>query len=271
MGSGRRTFCRGAVVAAVLTSMACPVTYAVGGEDSGNGGIGRSSGISRVSGISVTPSPPAPGSDIQVRAQGCTGRTGTASSRAFVADARLTGSVGGDGAFIGETRVRSSLTPGTYLVKVTCDGAEDNSQPHNSQPHNSQPHNSQPHNSQPHNSQPHNSRSQPHSQSHSPSSSHSPSHASVKAELTVAEKAGEPWRSAAPGTHASPVAPLRAGGGGAAHLVAAEAREVAAETRNPGARDEGPGARQAMVGLVLVGVAALAVILRGARRSHGRK
>jgi hypothetical protein len=73
-------------------------------------------------GVSVSPASPAPGSDIQLRAQGCTGTTGTAVSTAFVADARLTGR---GGVLVGDTRVRSSATAGTYEVKVSCDGRQD--------------------------------------------------------------------------------------------------------------------------------------------------
>ncbi|MPY57785.1 hypothetical protein FNH08_11580, partial [Streptomyces spongiae] len=62
----------------------------------------------------------------------------------------------------------------------------------------------------------------------------------------------------------SPFAPVRAGGGGAARAVAAEGEQV-------NARDEGPGAWQAVVGLVLAGVAGLVVVLRGVRRGRGTK
>ncbi|MEV0225313.1 hypothetical protein [Streptomyces sp. NPDC050704] len=102
MGSLRLTLCAGAVVAAALTP--APAAYAADG------------------GVSVTPASPAPGSDIELRVQGCTGMSGTAASEAFVADARLTARPDG---LTGETRVRSTLDPGTYDVKVTCDGIED--------------------------------------------------------------------------------------------------------------------------------------------------
>lgn len=58
-----------------------------------------------------------------------------------------------------------------------------------------------------------------------------------------------------PTVAASPVAPVRAGGGGAAPLASVEE-----------ARVDGPGTVQAVVGLVLAGVAAAAVVLRGVRR-----
>ncbi|MEV6751899.1 hypothetical protein [Streptomyces sp. NPDC051214] len=50
-----------------------------------------------------------------------------------------------------------------------------------------------------------------------------------------------------------PVAPVRAGGGGAAQLAAH-------------AQEAGPGTRHAVIGLVLAGVAAVAVALRSVRR-----
>ncbi|MFD0315235.1 hypothetical protein [Streptomyces flavalbus] len=61
---------------------------------------------------------------------------------------------------------------------------------------------------------------------------------------------------AAPTGHASPVAPVRAGGGGTAHLATAE-------------RSAGPGTAHTVTGLVLAGVAAVAVALRSVRRSRG--
>ncbi|MET7725691.1 hypothetical protein ABZT44_33485 [Streptomyces mirabilis] len=95
----RLTLCAGAVLAAAFT----PAAYAADG------------------GVSVSPVSPAPGSDVQLRALGCTGTTGTAVSTAFVADARLTGQ---GGVLVGDTRVRSSVTPGSYEVKVSCDGRQ---------------------------------------------------------------------------------------------------------------------------------------------------
>jgi hypothetical protein len=58
-----------------------------------------------------------------------------------------------------------------------------------------------------------------------------------------------------PTVAASPVAPVRAGGGGAAPLASVEE-----------ARADGPGAVQAVIGLVLAGGAAAAVVFRGVRR-----
>ncbi|MGW7527146.1 hypothetical protein [Streptomyces sp. NPDC054783] len=96
MGSLRLTVCTGILAVAVFA----PAAHAA---DSGS--------------VSVTPAAPAPGSDVSVRVHGCSGPQGTAASAAFVADARLTGT---QGTLAGETRVRSSLRPGAYDVRITC-------------------------------------------------------------------------------------------------------------------------------------------------------
>ncbi|MFF1638246.1 hypothetical protein ACFVXA_11525 [Streptomyces sp. NPDC058246] len=181
MRSMRLTLCAGAVVAAACT----PLAYAA---DTG-------------AGVSVTPASPAAGSDIQVRATGCAGQAGTAQSTAFVADAQLTGQ--GGGALVGETRVPTSLTPGTYDIRVSCtgNGGVDRQ---------------------------------------------------VRGTVVVAQ--GGSNASAA----ASPVAPVHAGGGGtAAHFATVNTRAAT-----------GPGTKQAVIGLVLAGVAAVAVAVRSARRGR---
>jgi hypothetical protein len=99
MGSLRLTLCTG------LLALAALVTPAAQAADGG--------------GVAVTPSSPAPGTDIAFRVTGCTDRTGTAASAAFVADVRLAGA---GGTLVGETRVRSELTAGSYDVQVTCGG-----------------------------------------------------------------------------------------------------------------------------------------------------
>ncbi|MFE7646862.1 hypothetical protein [Streptomyces phaeoluteigriseus] len=98
MGSLKVALCAGvAAVAATLT----PAAYAA--EPAG--------------GVSVTPSTPAPGDEVALQVTGCAGRTATAASRAFVSDAHL---VGSGGSLSGETRVRTSIDPGSYDVTITC-------------------------------------------------------------------------------------------------------------------------------------------------------
>ncbi|WP_405644631.1 hypothetical protein [Streptomyces sp. NBC_00019] len=97
MGSLRLTLCTTLLAVTALTT---PAAHAADGEA-----------------VAVTPSSPAPGTDIALRVSGCADRTGTAVSAAFVADVRLTGA---DGTLVGETRVRTELRAGSYDVQVTC-------------------------------------------------------------------------------------------------------------------------------------------------------
>lgn len=97
MGSLRLTFCTALLAVTALTT---PAAHAADGE-----------------GVAVTPSSPAPGTDIALRVSGCAVRTGTAVSAAFVADVRLTGT---DGTLVGETRIRTELKAGSYDVQVIC-------------------------------------------------------------------------------------------------------------------------------------------------------
>ncbi|MGW2419210.1 hypothetical protein ACWC0C_08100 [Streptomyces sp. NPDC001709] len=96
MGSLRLTLCTGILAVAVFA----PTAHAA---DAGS--------------VSVTPASPAPGADVALRVRGCSGRQGIAVSDAFVSDARLTGS---EGTLSGATRVRSSVRPGGYDVRITC-------------------------------------------------------------------------------------------------------------------------------------------------------
>ncbi|MCD7444166.1 hypothetical protein K4B79_38910 [Streptomyces lincolnensis] len=196
MGSLRLTLCATALTVTAFTPAAliqAALTPAAHAADGGS--------------VSVTPSSPAPGAEVALRVSGCTGRTATAASAAFVADARLTGG-GADGTLAGQTQVRSSIEPGSYDVKITCVDFE------------------------------------------------------VKGTITVGTdkpgKQNEP-RPNAPTTPASPIAPVLAGGGGTARLAAADTAD---------ARPTGPGTGHTVTGLVLAGVAALAVVLLGSRRSR---
>ncbi|MGQ4390303.1 hypothetical protein [Streptomyces sp. SAS_270] len=199
MGSLRLALCAGAAAAAALT----PTAYAA-----------DTAHVSDAfdAGVSVTPASPAPGSDIQLLARGCAGRTGTATSGAFVTDAQLTGAARADGTLVGETRVRSSLPPGTYDIKVGCDGRG----------------------------------------------------GKVTGRITVPGPPSSATASAlsTPSAPVSPVAPVDAGGGGTAHLDSVNAAHAV------DARNAGPGTRQAVIGLILASVAAIAVAARGARRNR---
>ncbi|MGY6018097.1 hypothetical protein [Streptomyces spinosirectus] len=99
MGSPRLTLCAGILAVCALAPGA---VYAA----DGGGAV-----------LSVTPSSPAAGSEVALRATGCALRTATAASTAFVADARLSGA---DGTLTGDTRVRAAADPGSYDVRIAC-------------------------------------------------------------------------------------------------------------------------------------------------------
>ena len=183
MGSLRLTLCTGLLAACAVS----PAAYAA---DAGGHAV------------TVTPAAPTSGADIALHVSGCPGRTATAASTAFVADAHLAGT---EGTLTGETRIRSSAEPGPYSVKITCADLV------------------------------------------------------IKGEITVVQEAQFQAGSAAtpPTVLASPVAPVDAGGGGTAHFASVDARAA------------GPNLWHTVTGLVLAGVAAVAVWLLGARRRNG--
>jgi hypothetical protein len=178
MGSLRLTLCTGMLA---VTAFA-PAAHAA---DAGS--------------VSVTPAYPAPGSDVSLQVRGCSGQRGSAASAAFVSDAPLTG----QGTLSGETRVRSSLQPGVYDVRITCAGHL------------------------------------------------------ITGKVTVAGGgAGQSEETGRqPTGNATPVAPVPAGGGGTAHFATVATSESEPDTV------------QAVTGLALAGIAAVAVGL-SARRSR---
>ncbi len=102
MGSLKVTLCAGAALAAVFS----PTAHAADGG-----------------GVSVAPASPAPGTDVTLRVADCTEKTAVAVSAAFVTDARLS-LASTDGALVGSSRVKSTVTAGAYAVKVRCGDAE---------------------------------------------------------------------------------------------------------------------------------------------------
>jgi hypothetical protein len=252
MGSLRVTVCTSVLVAVALT----PAAYAV---DAG--------------GVSVTPATPAPGSDVTLRVTGCAERTAVARSAAFVADARLTVD---DGELVGESRVRSTLDAGTYAVQVTCGDAERTGTFTVREGEGRRRSAS--------GTDEHASVSGTVGQPPAPGTIGQPPAPGTVGQPPVPGTVGQPplpegggqssvpgddgqpsapgddeqqSASRRPGPHPSPVAPVQAGGGGAADLVAAEDRGA------------GPGTAQGVTGLVLAGVAAVVVALGGVRRGRG--
>ncbi|MCD2466664.1 PT domain-containing protein [Streptomyces sp. MBT42] len=179
--------------------------------------------------VTVTPSTASPGADVDVRVQGCKGTTGAAKSPAFVADAELTGRDGGGAPLFGDTTVKTRLENGTYKVSVTCDG-HDHPDVGTVRVERQKP-THEP------------TRRPTHEPTHEPTwkPTHEPTH--------------EPTH------HASPVAPVRAGGGGTAAFAAPAAPGVAQTTS-----ESGLGTPYTLLGLGLAAVAAVAVAFRSSRR-----
>ncbi|MGW0864422.1 MULTISPECIES: hypothetical protein [Streptomyces] len=226
MGSLRSTLCTSVLVAAAFT----PAAFAA---DAG--------------GVSVTPATPAPGSDVALRVTGCAARTAVAASAAFVANAPLT-VTGGE--LIGESRVPSTLKAGTYTVKITCGGAERTRtftvrERESVGPPASRGETGGATGAAGQPPAPGTGGRQPLPEGGGPS---------PEPEPPVDE--GRSSHSERPSAHASPIAPVAAGGGGAAHLAAED-------------RGAGPGTVQTVTGLVLAGVAAVAVALGSVRRKRG--
>lgn len=226
MGSLRLALCAGAVVAGALASAA----YAADAQ-----------------GVVLTPASPAPGSDVRLAVRGCSGTTGSAASDAFVAEARL---VGRGGTLTGDTRIRSALPPGRYRVTVGCDGREIDDVLTVAGPTPSAP------------------TDTPSTPTDTPSTTDAPSTTGTSSPTGTATASGTdptfPGPTASPlpsasSAHSSPVAPVRAGGGGTADVSSSDPRVAV------------PGMRHAVIGLLLVGVAVVVVVARGARRGRGRE
>ncbi|WEO97211.1 hypothetical protein A6P39_026125 [Streptomyces sp. FXJ1.172] len=219
MGSLRLTVCTGILAVAAFA----PAAHAA------DGGA-----------VSVTPGSPAPGTDVALRVRGCSGPEGTAVSPAFVTDARLTGS---RGALAGQTRVRSSLTPGAYDVKITCAdyvmiGRITVADPGNG---------------------PDRGTATDRGTGTSRGASADPGRGAGQGPSAVpgTGQSDEPMRT--PAVVSSPTAPVHAGGGGTATHFATVATS-----------ESGPDTAEAVTGLGLAGVAALAVGLRAHRGRDGR-
>ncbi|MFI9238325.1 hypothetical protein [Streptomyces sp. NPDC053079] len=69
--------------------------------------------------IELTPVTSRPGAEVQLRVSGCASQRATATSEAFVADAKLAKDSAG---MFAEATVRETVPAGTYPVRVHCDG-----------------------------------------------------------------------------------------------------------------------------------------------------
>ncbi|WOT36642.1 hypothetical protein [Streptomyces coeruleorubidus] len=274
MGSLRVTVCTSVLVAAALT----PAAYAA---DAG--------------GVSVTPATPAPGSDVTLRVTDCAERTAVARSAAFVADARLTvtdGELVGEsrvrstldaGTYAVKVTCGESERTGTFTVREgerrrSASGAGSEHSSVSGTGTGAQP--PAPWTGDRPPASVSGTVGQPPApgaigQPPAPATVGQPPAPGTVGQPPMPEGGGQPSASGddgqrpapggdeqlsaarRPGAYPSPVAPVQAGGGGAADLVAAEDRGA------------GPGTAQGVTGLILAGVAAVVVALGGVRRSRG--
>ncbi|MEW1796913.1 MULTISPECIES: hypothetical protein [Streptomyces] len=203
----------------------------------------------------VSPSPVRPGGEVKIKVAGCENpRSASARSDVFVADSELAGRDG----LRGEAKIKSSTEDGKYQVDVWCDGHDHRGAGVVEVNHKPKP-------------EPKPSAKPTPSAKPKPKSSATPKpKSSAKPTPTSSAKpSAEPEKKAAASappsgtaTHASesasasPVAPVRAGGGGRT------------STTDMAADRAGPSTPHTVIGLVLAGVAAVAVAVRSARRKR---
>ncbi|MFF3245014.1 hypothetical protein ACFYWY_15085 [Streptomyces sp. NPDC002870] len=237
--------------------------------------------------VTVVPAKVVPGGEVEVLVSGCQGMTGAARSQGFVTLAALASRNGAGTQLFGETTVKASVKPGTYDIGVTCDGRE---HPVSARVQVVQLAPNQP-SERP--DEPPKGRDEPTKRSDESTKGRDEStkrsdestkgrdeptersDESSKREDRPTEKSYEPTEdsyeddldkedsyayedeSSDPADDSMPYAPVRAGGGGSAALAADGPADPA---------DAGPGIPQAVIGLVLAGVAAVVVAFRSSRR-----
>jgi hypothetical protein len=207
----------------------------------------------------VSPSPVRPGGEVKIKVAGCENpRSASARSDVFVADSELAGRDG----LRGEAKIKSSTEDGKYQVDVWCDGhdhrgagvVEVNHKPKPKPKPSAKPTRS----AKPTPSakpKPKSSATPRSSAKPTPKSSAKPSAKPEKKAAASAPPSGTATH-ASESASASPVAPVRAGGGGRT------------STTDMAADRAGPSTPHTVIGLVLAGVAAVAVAVRSARRKR---
>ncbi|MFC8826143.1 hypothetical protein ACFT9I_12395 [Streptomyces sp. NPDC057137] len=198
----------------------------------------------------VTPSPVRPGGEVTIKVTGCENpRSVAARSDVFVADSELAGR----DALRGEAKIKSSTEDGRYEVDVWCDGHDHQGAAVFEVDHDPKP---KPKPSTKPSTKASTKPSKKSSTKPKPSDEAS-ARPQAKPASPPASKNPKPAHSrAAEPSHsssASPVAPVRAGGGGRTSTAMA-------------ADKAGPSTPHTVIGLVLAGVAAVAVAVRSARR-----
>ncbi|MFD7514433.1 hypothetical protein ACFRKD_10845 [Streptomyces niveus] len=205
----------------------------------------------------VSPSPVRPGGEVRIKVAGCENpRSASARSDVFVADSELAGRDG----LRGEAKIKSSTEDGKYQVDVWCDGHDHRGAGVVEVNHKPKPESKPKPSAKPTPSAKPKPKS---SATPKPKSSAKPTpKSSAKPSAKPEKKAAASAPPSGTATHASesasasPVAPVRAGGGGRT------------STTDMAADRAGPSTPHTVIGLVLAGVAAVAVAVRSARRKR---
>ncbi|MFB6949281.1 hypothetical protein ACFCXP_06595 [Streptomyces niveus] len=205
----------------------------------------------------VSPSPVRPGGEVKIKVAGCENpRSASARSDVFVADSELAGRDG----LRGEAKIKSSTEDGKYQVDVWCDGHDHRGAGVVEVNHKPKPKPKPKPSAKPTPSAKPKPKS---SATPKPKSSAKPTpKSSAKPSAKPEKKAAASAPPSGTATHASesasasPVAPVRAGGGGRT------------STTDMAADRAGPSTPHTVIGLVLAGVAAVAVAVRSARRKR---
>lgn len=204
----------------------------------------------------VTPSAVRPGGEVKLKVTGCENpRSVSARSDVFVADSELAGR----GALRGEAKIKSSTEDGRYEVDVWCDGHDHLGAAVFEVNHNPKPEPSpKPKPSvEPKPSTKPKSSAKPAKPSAKPSDKAEGKPASAPPAKNPKPAQSRSSKAATASASASPVAPVRAGGGGRT-----------TSTTDLAADRAGPSTPHTVIGLVLAGVAAVAVAIRSARRKR---
>ncbi|MFJ7997330.1 hypothetical protein ACIQ7D_09295 [Streptomyces sp. NPDC096310] len=232
--------------------------------------------------VTVIPSTAAPGDQVEIRAEGCRSREAVAVSRVFANDAKLIPSAFGEDwnrdqaeaarnpekpvPLTGHARVKASVTGGRYEIDIRCDGHSHAGSgsfdvvgkgrpdpPRHDRPDHDRPDHDRPDHDRPDHDRPDQGRGD---------------HDRWDNDRRDNDRRGDGrWDHERPGHHRDPWSPVRAGGGGTAQL-AAESRPAGRAEEHKSAGTAGPGTPHAVIGLVLAGVAAVAVAFRSVRRQR---
>ncbi|MFF5567261.1 hypothetical protein ACFY7Z_21905 [Streptomyces sp. NPDC012623] len=209
--------------------------------------------------VTVNPSTAGPGGEVEVQVEGCKGHSAVAKSRVFASNADLARRAFGEEynqdqaetarnpdyavPLRGHVKIKQSATAGRYEINVSCDGRD-------------------------------------HASSGSIEIVHDGRSDGGRDGAGDRDRGRDHTR----GDHErrdhdrTPYAPVRAGGGGTAtHLAASDSSSGAVKTNTDAEADadakaeaasSGPGTQHAVIGLVLAGVAAVAVAFRSVRRQR---